>query len=213
MRNLAGTVLEYRGTLAHREEQSENTRGTAGMAVNSSGPQRRQEEPCRNGSRIPRNTRSQRRTIREHARNRWNGCEQFTTTAEATEPCRNGSRIPRSGGKRNLAGTVLEYRGTLAHREEQSENTRRTAGMAVNSSGPQRRQEEPCRNGSRRPRNTRSQRRTVREHSRNSWNGCEQFRTTAEARGTLQDRFSNTAEHSLTEKNSQRTRAERLEWL
>src|SRR6185312_5803709 len=150
-----------------------NTRGTAGMAENSSGPQRKQEEPCRNSSRIPRNTRSQRRTIREHSRNSWNGCEQFRTTAAAR----------------------------LAHR---SENTRGTAGMAVNSSGPQRQQEEPCRNSSRIPRNTRSQRRTIRERSRNSWNGCEQFRTTAEARGTLQEQFSNTAEHSLTEKNNQR---------
>src|SRR6185312_7082135 len=75
----------------------------------------------------------------------------------------------------------------------------------VNSSGPQRQQEEPCRNSSRIPRNTRSQRRTIREHSRHSWNGCEQFRTTAAARGTLQEQFSNTAEHSLTEKNNQRT--------
>src|SRR6185312_6638974 len=151
------------------------------------------EEPSRNSSRIPRNTRSPGRTIREHSRNGWNGCER--------------------GSKRNLAGTVLEYRGTLDHREEQSENTRGTAGMAVNSPATQRKQEEPSRNSSRIPRNTRSQRRAIREHSRNGWNGCEQFSNTAEARGTQQEQFSNTAEHSLTWKNNQRTLAERQEWL
>src|SRR6185312_3562574 len=102
-----------------------------------------------------------------------------------------------------------EARGTL---QEQFSNT---AERSLTEKNNQRtlKQEEPCRNSSRIPRNTRSQRRTIREHSRNSWNGCEQFRTTAAARGTLQEQFSNTAEHSLTEKNNQRTLAEQLEWL
>src|SRR6185312_15899605 len=81
------------------------------------------------------------------------------------------------------------------------------------SSGVQQKQEEHRRNSVPILRNIRSQRRTVREHSRNGWNGCEQFRSAAEAGGTEKEQRSNTAEHSLTAKNCQRTLAERLECL
>src|SRR6185312_15260496 len=113
--------------------------------------------------------RSKRRTLREHSRNGWNGCEQFRSAAEAR------------------GTSTLQYCGTFAQREELSENTRGTAGMVVSSSGVQQKQEEHRRNRVPILRNIRSKRRTLREHSRNGWNGCEQFRSAAEARGTWKD--------------------------
>src|SRR6185312_8710520 len=150
-RNREGTAFQYCGTFAHREELSENTRGTAGMV--RSGVKRKQEEERRNSVPVLRNIRSL------------------------------------------------------------SENTRGTAGMAVSRPGVQQKQEDHRRNSVPVLRNIRSQRRTVREHSRNGWNGCEQIRSEAEARGTQKEQRSNTAEHSLTAKNCQRTLAERLECL
>src|SRR6185312_2583673 len=97
--NIEGTAFYHCGTLGHREELSENTRGTAGMLMSSSGVQRKQDEHrlsttaehtlteknCqrtlaerlsssgvqrkhrRNSFLLRRNTRSQRRTVREHS--------------------------------------------------------------------------------------------------------------------------------------------------
>src|SRR6185312_15610902 len=160
------------------------------MAVNSSGPQRSKENPAG--------------TVLEYRGTLDHREEQSENTRGTAGMAVNSSGPQRS--KRNPAGTVLEYRGTLDHREEQSENTRGTAGMAVNSSATQRKQEEPSRNSSRIPRNTRSQRRTIREHSRNGWNGCEQFSNTAEARGTQQEQFSNTGTLAHREEQSENTR-------
>src|SRR6185312_11697196 len=67
--NIEGTAFQNCGTLAHREELSENTRGTAGMLVSSSGVKRKQDEHRRNSFLELRNARSQRRTVREHSRN------------------------------------------------------------------------------------------------------------------------------------------------
>src|SRR6185312_9473255 len=115
--NIERTAFYYCGTLGHREELSENTRGTAAMLMSSSGVQRKQDEHRRNSFQL------------------------------------------------------------LAHREELSENTSGTAAMLMSSSGVQRKQDEHRRNSFQLLRNTRSQRRTVREHSRNGWNAYEQFRS------------------------------------
>src|SRR6185312_1256118 len=99
----------------------------------------------------------------------WNGCEQFRSAAEF---------------KMHIEGTAFQYCGTFAYREELSENTRGTAGRVVSSSGVLRKQDAHRRNSVPVLRNIRLQRRTVREHSRNGWKGCEQFRRAAEARCT-----------------------------
>src|SRR6185312_1348109 len=129
--------------------------------------------------------RSKRRTLREHSRNGWNGCEQFRSAAEAR------------------GTSTFQYCGTFAQREELSENTSGTDGMVVSSSGVQQKQDEHRRNSVPVLRNIRSQKRTVRMVVSSS--GVQQKQE--------EHRRSNTAEHSLKEKNSQRTLAERLEWL